>query len=181
MCRLVYQEIAKNDDPQILTDLLRIVGEESSSWRPSSPQEIASRLFCTCYMGMAKNSSEETRTRAKGLSQAIGSCFIEFDIDSVIDAITDVFTTATGFTLKYRVYGGSNAENLALQNIQARVRMVFAYLMAQQNPFVRDRTKSRSLLVLGSTNVDEALRGYYTKGDCSFADINPIGSISSRL
>ncbi|GFR45621.1 hypothetical protein Agub_g7028, partial [Astrephomene gubernaculifera] len=34
------------------------------------------------------------------------------------------------------------------------------------------------LLVLGSANVDECLRGYLTKYDCSSADINPIGSIS---
>lgn len=33
------------------------------------------------------------------------------------------------------------------------------------------------LLVLGSGNVDEALRGYLTKYDCSSADINPIGGI----
>ena len=34
------------------------------------------------------------------------------------------------------------------------------------------------LLVLGSSNVDEALRGYMTKYDCSSADINPIGGVS---
>ena len=33
-------------------------------------------------------------------------------------------------------------------------------------------------MVLGSANVDEALRGYMTKYDCSSADINPIGGIS---
>ena len=38
--------------------------------------------------------------------------------------------------------------------------------------------KSGNLLVLGSANVDEALRGYFTKYDCSSADINPIGGIS---
>ena len=32
--------------------------------------------------------------------------------------------------------------------------------------------------MLGSANVDEALRGYMTKYDCSSADINPIGGIS---
>jgi len=32
--------------------------------------------------------------------------------------------------------------------------------------------------VLGSANVDESLRGYLTKYDCSSADINPIGGIS---
>merc|ERR1712190_213997 len=37
-----------------------------------------------------------------------------------------------------------------------------------------------NLLVLGSANVDEALRGYYTKYDCSAADINPIGGINKR-
>lgn len=32
--------------------------------------------------------------------------------------------------------------------------------------------------MLGSANVDEALRGYMTKYDCSSADINPIGGFS---
>lgn len=34
------------------------------------------------------------------------------------------------------------------------------------------------MLVLGSANVDESLRGYLTKYDCSSADLNPIGAIS---
>jgi NAD+ synthase (glutamine-hydrolysing) len=71
--------------------------------------------------------------------------------------------------------GGSEAENLALQNIQARLRMVVAFLLAQLMPWVRGR--KGFLLVLGSANVDEALRGYLTKYDCSSADINPIGAL----
>ena len=35
--------------------------------------------------------------------------------------------------------------------------------------------------VLGSANVDECLRGYLTKYDCSSADINPIGGISKMV
>jgi len=72
--------------------------------------------------------------------------------------------------------GGTMTEDLALQNIQARLRMVTAYLMAQLLPWVRGR--SGFLLVLGSANVDEGLRGYMTKYDCSSADLNPIGAIS---
>lgn len=34
--------------------------------------------------------------------------------------------------------------------------------------------------MLGSANVDECLRGYLTKYDCSSADINPIGGISKK-
>jgi NAD+ synthase (glutamine-hydrolysing) len=39
---------------------------------------------------------------------------------------------------------------------------------------------SGGLLVLGTSNVDEALRGYFTKYDCSAADLNPIGSVSKK-
>ncbi len=70
--------------------------------------------------------------------------------------------------------GGSLAENLALQNIQARLRMVIAFLLAQLTPWTRGRAEY--LLVLGSANVDETLRGYLTKYDCSSADVNPIGA-----
>ena len=72
--------------------------------------------------------------------------------------------------------GGTDGENNALQNIQARIRMTLAYLMAQLLPWVRG--KHGALLVLGSANVDESLRGYVTKYDCSSADLNPIGGIS---
>lgn len=54
--------------------------------------------------------------------------------------------------------------------------MVLSYLFAQLMLWVRNRPGG--LLVLGSANVDESLRGYMTKYDCSSADINPIGGIS---
>lgn len=43
--------------------------------------------------------------------------------------------------------GGSNAENLALQNIQARLRMVLAFFLAQLMPWVRDRSAHLCLSV----------------------------------
>merc|ERR1719218_578692 len=58
-----------------------------------------------------------------------------------------------------------------------------AYFMAQLMPCSTDDGEAPgtgALLVLGSANVDEALRGYYTKYDCSAADINPIGGINKR-
>ena len=39
---------------------------------------------------------------------------------------------------------------------------------------------SRKHRVLSSASVDESLRGYMTKYDCSSADINPIGGISKK-
>jgi hypothetical protein len=63
---------SKGEDSQVLADLLRIIAEEESSiWSPASPQVIASHLFCTYFMGMAKTNSKDTQSRAKELSKAI--------------------------------------------------------------------------------------------------------------
>lgn len=97
-------------------------------------------------------------------------------IDKAVTSVMEIFATVTGKIPKFAVDGGCPRQNLALQNIQARIRMVLSYLFAQLMLWVRDRPGG--LLVLGSANVDEALRGYMTKYDCSSADINPIGGIS---
>ena len=123
-------------------------------------------------------SSTETRKRAKDLARSIGAYHTDLSIDTVVSALTTMFTAITQFQPRFQVHGGTPAENLALQNIQARLRMVIAYMFAQLLPTVRQRRGGGGLLVLGSANVDESLRGYLTKYDCSSADINPIGGIS---
>jgi hypothetical protein len=75
-------------------------------------------------------------------------------MDACVAAVHTLFTLVTNKKPEYKVHGGSQTENLALQNIQARLRMVLAYLFAQLLPWVRG--KSGALLVLGSANVDEA-------------------------
>lgn len=140
-----------------------------------SPEELCKAVLNTVYMG-TKNSSVATLTRARELSASIGAYHNSFVFDGIVNSVLLVFDTMTnGRRPRFLSEGGTNAEDLALQNIQARIRMVMAYLCAQLFPWVRDRTGF--LLVLGSANVDESLRGYMTKYDCSSADINPIGGI----
>lgn len=74
-------------------------------------------------------------------------------MDVVITSIRTLFLFVTKKKPEFRAHGGTNAENLALQNIQARLRMLLAYLFAQLLPWVRGR--EGGLLVLGSANVDE--------------------------
>jgi len=152
---------------------------------------------------------------------------------------------------RYSLRGGTWQENLSIQNIQARLRMVTAYYLAQILPeqrwgvlegkenwvtYAKDRDAAISkyyednkgkpdllpyedanfvdklqgkgadlyrtmvsgyykdgrkigatrpgqagfLLVLSSSNSDEALRGFYTKYDAASADINPIGAFSKH-
>ncbi|KAJ7415033.1 putative glutamine-dependent nad(+) synthetase protein [Willisornis vidua] len=104
------------------------------------------------------------------------SYHINLNIDVAVKAVVGIFSVVTGRTPRFSVHGGSSRESVALQNVQARIRMVLAYLFAQLSLWARGLPGG--LLVLGSANVDESLRGYLTKYDCSSADINPIGGIS---
>lgn len=156
MCRLVVAACQKGDRI-VIEDARRIAGEApDSAYIPSDPREFANRFFYTCYMG-TENSSPATRKRAKDLAERIGSYHVDLNMDALVTAVRDLFAFVTGFKPKFKVHGGTQAENLALQNIQARLRMVIAYLMGQLLPWVRGKTGG--LLVLGSANVDEALRG----------------------
>lgn len=175
MCNLVVKE-AKEGNQQVLDDLRKITRSEDY-WIPEKPQDIASKIFHTCFMG-TENSSKETRGRSRSLSEKIGSYHVDLNMDSLVTSVVALFEVATGKRPIFKIFGGSQIENLALQNIQARLRMVLAYLFAQLLPWVRGIKNSGGLLVLGSANVDECLRGYLTKYDCSSADINPIGGIS---
>jgi NAD+ synthase (glutamine-hydrolysing) len=175
MCRLVAQE-AEAGNQQVIADARRIVGEaENSSYLPTDPAEFAGRILHTCYMA-TENSSKQTRERAQKIAEQIGAYHLNANIDAAVAAMVATFVSLTDRTPQFRVRGGTDTENTALQNIQARLRMVLAYMLAQLLPWVRRRRGT--LLVLGTANVDEALRGYMTKYDASSADINPIGGIS---
>lgn len=172
MCQIVSRETAY-DNQTVLQDVRRIVGDPD--YTPTDPQEFAGRILYTSYMS-TKNSSAATRQRARKLAKQIGATHLNINIDRIVTAMVSVFEKATGKTPQFKVHGGSQAENLALQNIQARLRMVLSYFLAQLLPWVY--RNQGPLLVLGTSNVDEALRGYMTKYDCSSADINPIGGVS---
>ena len=74
-------------------------------------------------------------------------------IDAAVSAVLGIFTAVTGKIPKFKLYGGTHRENLAMQNVQARLRMVLAYLFAQLIMWARGLPGG--LLVLGSANVDE--------------------------
>ena len=121
-------------------------------------------------MGTA-NSSTATRHRAAALASQVGSYHTSPNIDAMVGAVLWVCAAfVSGRRLpRFGNKGGSVTEDLALQNLQARLRMVLAYFMAQLLPWVRGKGGG-FLLVLGSANVDESLRGYMTKYDCEWGE-----------
>ncbi|RSL86883.1 hypothetical protein CDV31_016332, partial [Fusarium ambrosium] len=178
MCRLAILAI-KDGNQSVITTLERLFGDSAL---PRTAQELCHRVLHTVYMGMSKQSSRETRQRAKDLSEAIGSYHIDLDIDSVYHAQKNLVKSSLGLDAKFKVEGGSEAENLMLQNIQARTRMVTAYEFAQILPTTRELAGGGSLLVLGSANVGEGRHSSHdplmTKDAADLCVyINPIGSI----
>lgn len=172
MCRQVCFAVSHGNE-QVLADARRMVSDHG--YVPKDPRDFCRCVFTTCYMA-SENSSQDTCRRAKELAEQIGSHHINLNIDSAVKAVITIFNLVTGKSPQFTVHGGCSRENLALQNLQARIRMVLAYLFAQLSLWTSG--KPGGLLVLGSANVDESLRGYMTKYDCSSADINPIGGIS---
>ena len=91
-------------------------------------------------------------------------------IDAAVSAVLGIFTAVSGKIPKFKLYGGTHRENLALQNVQARLRMVLAYLFAQLIMWARGLPGG--LLVLGSANVDERYTNFCgVKGICGFHNL----------
>ena len=75
-------------------------------------------------MGMASQSSLETRNRSRELAKAIGSDHRDIDIDDVFHAQKGLLTRATGHETRFKVHGGTNADNLASFSI-AKSRSIY--------------------------------------------------------
>jgi NAD+ synthase (glutamine-hydrolysing) len=176
MCGLAV-DAAHKGNQQAIRDIKRIMGIPtnvvtataaanltSDAKEPSqadgfktTPEELCSYILHTVYMGTS-NSSNATRSRAERLSHALGGYHNAINIDAVVSAVLSVFSALTtvvgGGTPRvprFESQGGTPTEDLALQNIQARIRMVMAYMCAQLFPWLRGR--KGFLLVLGSANV----------------------------
>jgi len=143
MCRLVLVALEKGNQ-QVIDDVRRIC--KYSQGLPKTPQEMCNQLFHSVYMGMKKQSSKETRQRAKDLSEAIGSYHVNLDIDNIFEAQRDLIVKHLEYEPKFKTQGtdffqtkytieydwrllthdpgGTPTESLCLQNIQARSRMV---------------------------------------------------------
>lgn len=191
MCQRVVKELEEGSDRskrRVLADIRKVT--KRPAYTPADAKDLCSKIFVTCYMA-SQYSGSETRARAEALAKEIGSIHTSIYIDGITKAVQETFENVSLHTdrldrtkMKFKAQmDGSWMENIALQNIQARSRMVMSYFLAQLMPWATDgdeTTAGGSLLVLGSANVDEAIRGYYTKYDCSAADINPIGGINKR-
>ena len=133
---------------------------EKSNDLHSNVRIIINKILFTAYQE-TENSSETTKESAKILSNFIGSNHYEWSIDTQINGIIDKISLATSRSYTW------DKDDLALQNIQARVRSPFIWFIANSN----------NLLLLSTSNRSESSVGYSTMDGDSSGSISPIAGI----
>jgi NAD+ synthase (glutamine-hydrolysing) len=127
-------------------------------------EEIVHALLLCCYQS-TRNSSETTRHAASVVASAIGASFLELDVDSLVEQYTGLIEGAIGRKLSW------DTDDLALQNIQARVR----------GPGIWMLTNIRQSLLLATSNRSEAAVGYATMDGDTCGGLSPIAGIDKAF
>lgn len=125
---------------------------------------IVRHLLTTAYQA-THNSGPVTRHAAKSLAEAIGAEHLELDVDALYHGYVDMISQAIGRTLDW------SRDDLALQNIQARVRSPSVWLLANL----------RGALLLSTSNRSEAAVGYATMDGDTSGGLCPIAGIDKAF
>lgn len=128
-----------------------------------SAQWVEALLLCV-YQS-TRNSSATTRNAAQAVAQGIGAQFLEIDVDALVDTYTSLVASAEGRPLTWE------GDDVALQNIQARVR----------GPSVWMLTNLRGSLLLSTSNRSEAAVGYATMDGDTCGGLSPIAGIDKAF
>jgi NAD+ synthase (glutamine-hydrolysing) len=121
---------------------------------------IVHRLL-TCVYQATRNSSTTTYEAARGVAEAVGAEFYRFDVDHLVQEYIAVVSGALGRPLTWE------QDDIALQNIQARVRAPGVWLLAN----------IRGALLLSTSNRSEAAVGYATMDGDTSGGLSPIAGI----
>lgn len=118
-----------------------------------------------CVYQASKNSSDTTRNAAVGLAAALGAKMSCLEIDAWVDGYVAAAENVLGRKLTW------DADDLALQNIQARARGPSVWLLAN----------IRGALLLATSNRSEAAVGYATMDGDTCGGLSPIAGIDKAF
>lgn len=130
----------------------------------STLNEILNQVIHCAYQA-TQNSSKETREAATELAQALGVRFSEWSIENIKQTYETTIGQALGRTLAWP------QDDLALQNIQARVRAPGIWLLANVKNF----------LLLATSNRSEAAVGYATMDGDTAGGLSPIAGVDKAF
>jgi NAD+ synthase (glutamine-hydrolysing) len=119
------------------------------------------RSLLTCVYQATENSSQTTQDAAEILAHSIGADYLDLNINGLVKGYVHLVSKA----LKQRLTWEKH--DIALQNIQARVRSPGVWLIANL----------RNALLLATSNRSEAAQGYATMDGDTSGGLSPIGGI----
>jgi NAD+ synthase (glutamine-hydrolysing) len=130
----------------------------------TSERELCRALLLTAYQA-TKNSSEVTRSAAREVAEALDAEHHELDLEPIASAYRELCQGVIGRPLSWE------NDDVALQNIQARVRAPSVWMLA--NIYGK--------LLLSTSNRSEAAVGYATMDGDTAGGLCPIGGIDKAF
>lgn len=129
-----------------------------------TPADLVGKLL-TCVYQATQNSSQTTEKAAAELSEGLGAEYIRLDVNPMVDAYLKAVSTSLNRKLNWE------EDDVALQNIQARVRAPGVWLIANL----------RNFLLLATSNRSEAAVGYTTMDGDTCGGLAPVAGIDKAF
>ena len=155
---------------KIMLDLaLNELGEERVRERlphldlPENTQDWMKILLFCAYQG-TKNSGKTTRNAARTIAAALGCDYAEWEVDDLVEGYESTVESILKRQLSWQT------DDIARQNIQARVRAPGIWMMAN----------IRNALLLATSNRSEAAVGYATMDGDTSGGLSPIAGIDKH-
>jgi len=129
-----------------------------------SLEDLKKKMITTVYQA-TRNSGDVTRLAAKDVAELVGSTHYHFDVDSLVNDYVEMVSGAIGRELEWET------DDIALQNIQARVRSPGVWMLANL----------ANALLLSTSNRSEAAVGYATMDGDTSGGLSPIAGIDKAF
>lgn len=127
-------------------------------------EKIMSQLL-TCVYQATDNSSDITYNAAKNLAEKIDAKFISWNVNTIVDDYVEIASKAMGRELTWE------HDDIALQNIQARVRSPGIWMLAN----------IKNALLISTSNRSEASVGYTTVDGDTSGGFAPIAGVDKKF
>lgn len=130
---------------------------------PLSGNDAASLVgnLLTCVYQGTRNSSQTTLRAAQTIAESLGAIFFNWDVDQMVTGYSALLEKSLNRSLTWE------KDDLALQNIQARVRAPGVWMLANV----------KGALLLSTSNRSEAAVGYATMDGDTSGGLSPIAGI----
>jgi NAD+ synthase (glutamine-hydrolysing) len=131
-----------------------------------SDKELISKMLVCIYQA-TDNSGQATRDAAKAVANELGATFYLADVQSMVAGYSEQYERLTNEKLSW----SKASDDLAMQNIQARVRSPLPWMFAN----------TRQMLLITTSNRSESAVGYATMDGDMAGGLAPLAGIDKAF